>query len=135
MTTNPYSPPDTAERRIKAALESFRDPRADRATGINTELTYPAVSPRWSVPVLNDQTWNELFDAASLDHRNSGLPLLPASVPCIAQNRVLLRTYSSLIALDLQSGKPAWECPALSGNSEPRQRAQSRVPTIPAHPP
>lgn len=115
--------PANAARRIDAVLASFRDLRP--VSSNSPEFTYPAVTPRWSVPVLNDPTWNELFDVASQDHRNSGLPLLPAAVPCVTENRVLLRTYSSLIAFNLQSGKPEWECSALSGNAEPQQRTQS----------
>lgn len=117
--------PANADARINAALASFRDSRAGREGEKLTGLTFPGVQPRWSVPVLNDKTWNELFEVANQDLRNSGMPTLPAAIPCVTDQLVLLRTYASLAAFDLQTGKPVWECSALSDSAEPRQRAQT----------
>lgn len=114
-----------ADDQINAALASFGGTRAVAGQSSQDELTFPGVFPRWSVSVLNDKTWNELFDVAHQDLRNSGMPSLPAAIPCVTENLVLLRTYSSLAAFDLHSGKPVWECSALSDNPEPRQRPQS----------
>ncbi|MDB5339563.1 MAG: Pyrrolo-quinoline quinone, partial [Planctomycetaceae bacterium] len=114
-----------ADVRINAALASFSNARDDRQLEKTSELTFPGVMPRWSVSVLNDKTWNELFDVANQDLRNSGMPSLPAAIPCVTDSLVLLRTYASLAAFDLQSGKPVWECSALSDSAEPRQRTQT----------
>lgn len=117
--------PANAEMRINAALESFGNPRGDRGIETGDTLTFPAVVPQWSAAVLNDKSWNELFDVAFQDLRNTGMPALPAAVPCVTDDLVLLRTYASLAAFDLQSGKPVWECAALSDGAESRQTTQS----------
>ncbi len=114
-----------AEVQINKALASFGDPREVRKLDQPEAHTFPGVLPRWSVSVLNDKTWNELFDVANQDLRNSGMPSLPAAVPCVTDQLVLLRTYASLAAFDLQSGKPVWECSALSDTAVPRQGTQS----------
>lgn len=111
-----------AEDRIAAALASFGD---SRGANPSFDPTFPGVTPRWSVSILNDKTWNELYELASQDLRNSGLPVLPAAIPCLTDKLVLLRTYSSLVAFDLRSGKPAWECAALSESAEAKPRAPS----------
>ena len=114
-----------AETRIDATLASFSSSHADRGLERATDLIFPAVVPRWSASVLSEKSWNELFDVAHQDLRNSGMPSLPAAMPCVTDNLVLLRTYASLAAFDLQSGKPVWECSALTDGAESRQSTQS----------
>lgn len=91
----------------------------------SSELTYPAVFPRWQAPVLSDSSWNELFDQSSLTHRRSGFHPLGAVVPLVAGDKVLVRSYSSLMAYELDSGKLSWECAALSEVPDPKRKRRS----------
>ena len=116
--------PETSLR-ISTALASFESLGTSSEIVFNTKWIYPAVVPRWKVPVLNDSSWNDLFDLESQSQRNSGFHSLPAAVPCVTANRLLLRTYASLQAYDLQSGKPAWDCAALAEIADPERDRRS----------
>lgn len=114
------STPAEVDRQIAAALNSIR-PFGTAFEGREqaTALVYPAVVPRWKVPVLTESSWNDLFDMESLDQRNAGFHSLPAAIPYVTENRLLLRSYGSLQAYDLLTGRPVWDCAVLPEVNDP----------------
>jgi len=117
--------PREAQRRIDAALASYVAPElSGRAPG-HPEFVFPAVFPRYSKPVLDDPNWTEFFDLAAREQKSPGTIQLPAAFPCIAKDKLLLRTYTSLVALDLLTGEKVWECEAMSAKPDPKVKRRS----------
>lgn len=102
-----------AQKKIDAVLASYALPSLSKAFGNPDQFVFPAVSPRYSKQVLKDPRWNEFFDLARRDGHNASSVILPAAFPVIADGRLLLRTFTSLLALDLLTGEKLWECEAM----------------------
>ncbi|MDB5385080.1 MAG: hypothetical protein JWM11_726, partial [Planctomycetaceae bacterium] len=118
--------PEEAQKRIDAALASFAAPPVPGALAPSKEYVFPAVFPRYSKQVLQDPKWNEFFDLAWRDFRVGNATPLPAAFPVIANGgRLLLRTYTSIVALDLLTGEQIWECEAISEKPNPKVRRSS----------
>lgn len=117
--------PADIERRMTTALAAIKPTGPVDTVQSSEELIYPAVTPRWKTPVLSDPGWNQLFDLESQNQRNSGFHSLPAAVPCIAGEVLLLRAYASLQAFELRSGTPLWDCPALLATADSDREKRS----------
>lgn len=117
---------EETDRRIAAALSTIKPSVA--ALGSREQaakLIYPAVVPRWRVPVLKESSWNDLFDLESVDQRNAGFHSLPAAMPYITEDRVLLRSYGSLQAYDLLTGRPVWEWAVMPDVADPERERRA----------
>lgn len=116
---------EKAQKQIDAALASFAVPSAPVKTRAPGEYVFPAVFPRYAKQVLQEPKWNEFFDLAWRDYRAGNAVALPAAFPVIARGRLLLRTYTSLVALDLLTGEQLWECEAISEKPDPKVKRRS----------
>lgn len=118
--------PEETARRIAAAVKSIQPSGPARVGREQTaKLVYPAVVPRWRVPVLQESSWNDLFDLESLDQRNAGFHSLPAAMPHLTEERLLLRSYGSLQAYDLLTGRPVWECAVMPDAADPERERRA----------
>jgi outer membrane protein assembly factor BamB len=117
--------PQGVQQQIDVALASFSRSGMSPIATNPLEYVFPAVYPRYSRQVLDDPKWSEYFDLAWRNYRAGNPVALPAAFPVIAGSRILLRTYTGLVALDLLSGDQIWECAALTEKPDPKLKRRS----------
>lgn len=115
--------PAETDQQLKSAFEKIAPVKSMNVT--TSDPSYPAVMPVWKVPVLTDPNWVELYDLETQAQRKAGSHTLPAAVPCIAENRLLVRSYANLQAYELSTGQLVWEVGILThtANSERERRS------------
>ncbi len=67
---------------------------------------------RWARPTAHEAFTKVWLQTAADEQEDRGQPLLPAFAPLVVGGRLVYRSHRGLHAVDLATGKPAWEAAA-----------------------
>ncbi|MBL9122688.1 MAG: PQQ-binding-like beta-propeller repeat protein [Planctomycetaceae bacterium] len=71
----------------------------------------PLLEPSWWVSTTEDPGLEKLFGQLSQTYRESNFVALPALHPLVVNDLVLMRTATTLLAVDFKTGKRMWDVP------------------------
>lgn len=104
----------------QAAAPRDRAPTADEAWTMyrgNPSRTsasqggIPLLEPSWWVSTTEDPHLERLFGQLSQTYRESNFVAMPALHPLVVNDLVLMRTATTLLAIDFRTGKRMWDVP------------------------
>ncbi|HEY7156882.1 MAG TPA: PQQ-binding-like beta-propeller repeat protein [Gemmataceae bacterium] len=70
------------------------------------------LEPRWTRPTVHEAATRTWLQTAVEAQESRVSPILPASAPIVAGGRVVYRSYRGLHAVDIQTGREAWQTPS-----------------------
>jgi len=97
--------PDAAPRATQ--LWAMVGGNPDRNASVDGGM--PLLSMRWRIPVANDRAIEELWRHYVQRAVHQKTPVIPSLAPLVVDDVVLMRTMSSLLAVDARTGKRLWE--------------------------
>jgi outer membrane protein assembly factor BamB len=71
-----------------------------------------SLQPRWTRPTVHEPRTRAWLQAALQQQQGHSRPALPAFVPLLAGDRVVYRSHRGVHAVDVRSGREAWEAPS-----------------------
>jgi outer membrane protein assembly factor BamB len=80
-----------------------------QSAGSAFRIPHPALEPRWSRPTAHEAVTRAWLQTAAEEQEDRGQPSLSAFAPLPAGGRVVYRSHRGLHAVDVATGKEAWE--------------------------
>ncbi len=85
--------------------------RGNPQRNANSGTGLPLISPRWSLPTLNDPEFEKLIVSAREQLVLDGSSTIPGVQPLAIGDTVIMRTFDRMIGVDLNTGKREWVYP------------------------
>ena len=102
------APGEEHSETVNEAWTMFRGNPARNATSAGG---VPLLEPSWWVSTTEDPELEKLFGQLSQTYRESNFVALPSLHPLVVNDLVLMRTATTLLAVDFQTGKRMWDVP------------------------